>query len=219
MTSAEMLTLYRERYNLSSNTNDDKLDDELYLLLNIAVNRFIKQRFTGNNVRSIPFEGDQKRMDDLRTLIKKSGEIAVDVASIDEIPNGKQYLIPSDFLFLIKGYYKIGNNWCSFEAISNDDSYTFIQSVHNTPFIREAKMIYENETSYTILVNPDEFSILGVTKLQYLKIPDVIAAGTPCNLPDHTHEEIVEIAISLAIEQVEATERFQLHNENIKSIE
>ena len=33
MNAAEMVTLFRERYNLSTNTNDEKLDEEIYLYL------------------------------------------------------------------------------------------------------------------------------------------------------------------------------------------
>jgi hypothetical protein len=139
MTSTEMLTLYRERYNISSNSNDDKLDDELYLLLNIGVNRFIKQRFTGNNFRGVPFEQDQKRKDDLRTLIKTSSDITANVGGIPEIPNGKKYNIPADFLFLIKGYYKITNDWFSSKPITHDESYKFIQTIYNKLLLEKVK--------------------------------------------------------------------------------
>jgi hypothetical protein len=219
MTSNEMIQFFVERYNLSSNSNDDKEDDEIYLLLNAAVNRVIKNRFTGNNDRFVPFDGDQKRSDDLRTLIKKSGELTPSVASISEIPNGKKYTIPTDFMFFIKAFCKIGNNWVSCEYVSLKDSYVWIQSQYNLPIIRQGKIIYDDATNFTILVDSDNYATLTNAIIQYLKKPNVISALVNCDLPDHLHEEIVEVAVGLAIEEIENPQRYQTHSDKLKTVE
>lgn len=219
MTGQEMIQLFVERYNLSSNSNDDKDDDEIYLLINSAVNRFIKTRFTGNNERFIPFDGDQKRSDDLRTLIKKSGELSASISSIPEIPNGKKYAIPSDFMFFIRADCKISNSWYSCEYLPLKDVFKWVQSPVNRPIIRQAKVIYDDDSNYTILVDPDLFSGLTTSKIQYLKTPAVVSNSTSCDLPSHTHEEIVEIALGLAIDELENTERYQTHSDKLRTIE
>ena len=94
MTAAEMLVYFRERYNLSSNVNFGKQDDELYLYLNAAVSRFIKTRVTGNNARQTGFQGDQKRIDDLRTLVTKA---SVTLTAEAEISNGSNFPMPVDY--------------------------------------------------------------------------------------------------------------------------
>lgn len=219
MTEQEMIVFFHERYNLSSNSNDDKEDDEVYLLLNAGVSRFVKTRYTGNNSRSIPFEADNKRSDDLRTLITTSGEIVVSVSSIDEIPNGKKYQIPSDYMFLIRGYCKIGNSWYSCDKIPLTDVNKWIETPVHKPIIRDGKLYYSDDSYYTLLVDPDNYSNLTVSKIQYLKKPDIIASGVDCNLPEHTHEEIVEIAVGLAIEELENQTRYQTHSDKLKTIE
>lgn len=218
MTEQEMITLFHERYNLSSNANDYKQDDEIYLLLNAATNRIVKQRFTGNNSRQVAFEGDQKRMDDLRTLIKKTGELTSAGVS-DEVPNGKQYAVPSDYMFLIKGYCKINTNWISCETLENKEAYLWIQSSSNRPIIREAKIIYEDASNLTILVDPDNYANLTVAKFQYIKVPTPISVGVDCELPNHMHEEVVEEAVSLALDPIENEGRFKTQFEKLKTVE
>jgi hypothetical protein len=228
MTPAQMRVLFRERYNLSSNVNDDKEDDEMYLYLNSAVNDKI--------IRTIN-TGDWFYIEkELRTLITKSGEIIpvsdTEANPIDEISNGKHYSIPSDFMFFIKAFYELniteGNPpevntyWHSAERISIEESYHFIETRNNKPYIRQAKVIFDSYidtdtdpddffTTYIILVDPDDYDNLVNSKLQYIKKPATIASGVNCDLPDHVHEEIVEMAVNLAIEGSENMERFQTH--------
>ena len=50
---------------------EEKPSSDLILqYINDAINRFVTTRFTGMNYKLKSFEQDQKRIDDLRTLVK-----------------------------------------------------------------------------------------------------------------------------------------------------
>ncbi len=218
MTEQEMIELFGERYNLSSNSNDDKLDDEVYLYLNAAQDRFINQRFTGNP-SGLPFQLTQKRIDDLRTLITESGDLSAATNPSPTIPNGKRYTTPANLRFFIKAYPSINGNPVSAEMITLEESYKWIQTPNNNPIVREAKVLYENATTFTVIVDPTDLANLGTVKVQYIKIPTTIASGTNSELPNHTHREIVEIAVGLAIEGIENIDRYQTHSDKLKTVE
>lgn len=222
MTQAEMLIYFKERYNLSKFANQGKLNSELYLYLNAAVNIFVKTRFTGNNPRQIAFEQDIKRRDDLRTLIKKSSALSSSATSV-EVPNGKQYTFPNDFLFFVKGYcnIKIGetDRWFSCIDIPTLESYRFISTPINKPVIIEPKIFYESATTFTVLVDSDDIANLDTAIVQYIKKPNVISDSVACDLPEHTHEEIVELAVLLATEGINNLERYQTLKDHIQTIE
>jgi hypothetical protein len=217
MTSSEMVVFFNERYQLSSNFKDDK-DDEVYLYLNAAVGRFIKTRFTGNNSRQANFESDQKRVDDLRTLYSKSSALS-NISTISEISNGKQFDLPNDYLFLIDGYAEINSNYVPCEKIVNTQKFSFIESSFNIPIIRKPKIFIYTSSKIACLVDPDDFSSFTNLKIDYIRTPNEITVSVNCDLPDHTHEEIVEIAVGLAIEGIENPTRFQTHTDKLNKME
>jgi hypothetical protein len=227
MTSAEMLIYFRERYNLSKFANQGKLNSELYLYLNAAVNRFIKTRFTGNNIRQIKFEGDQKRTDDLRTLIKTSTDITK-VGNLTHIVNGSTYAIPNDYLFGLN-YYVLGedvagieNNdiWYSCDIITTEQAEKFIERDKNKPIIDTPKIFFTDSANFTILYDRSRITGgLSTARAQYIKKPTIISNSVNCDLPEHTHEEIVEIAVGLAVESIENTTRLQTQDMKLNTLE
>jgi hypothetical protein len=211
MTELEMRTLFEQRYNNSSFTNHELGDDELYLYLNLEIERFVNTRFTGNNVRKQPFESDQKRIDDLRTLLITSNEINT-FNTINEIPNGREITLPSDYRFYVNSYCnidKIVNDipqngiWIINNIIRNKEIDKFIKTLYHSPIINNPKVFFRDSDKLTILI--DEETTLNSFKIQYIKQPVKIENGVDCDLPDHTHEEIVEGAVSLALETSESS--------------
>ena len=220
-----MITLFEQRYNTSSFTNDELGVDEVYLFLNLSVERFINTRFTGNNPRQQAFEGgDRKRIEDLRTLLIVSGDIT-SASTNTEIPNSDNFALPADYRFYINSYSNIDktingtartNAWVENDKIENDEVSEFIDTHYNRPIIDNPKAVLRSGVNLTILIDTE--TTLNKIKIQYIKQPDVIASGTNCNLPDQTHEEIVEGAVTIALEPTES-KRFQTQDNILKSSE
>lgn len=215
MTSAEMLILFKERYNLSSNSNAGKLDDELYLLLNTAVGYFISTRFTGNNSRQASFMDDPKRVDDLRTLIKASDELS-EGASLDFYSNGKSFQLPADYQFILACYSTTNNgNYSPCDLITLSEVHNFVESEYDIILLNKPKAFLSNSGNLVVLYRSNDDLNGKVTKIQYIKKPAIISATTNCDLPDHTHEEIVELAVLIATEGIENLRRYQTQSDMI----
>ena len=173
---------------------------DIIAFLNEAHTNFVIETFNGPNPPDIQYFRSQSARDDLRTLLVKSAEITPN-AAIPEIPNGREYTIPTDLMYMVKTYVNVGGagaeNWFSGEMISDKDSYEFIQTSKHLPYIREAKVVYENGTTLTVLVDPDVIANLENVKIMYLREPVDISLTVDSELPEHTHPRIVNIAADL----------------------
>ena len=227
MTAAEMVILFEERYNLSSNTNQEKTDDEIYLYLNNATDSFINNRFTGNNPARTNFESTEKGIDDIRTLITTSPAIPSISTSIPEYPNGASYAIPTDYRFgqfasvLLNDLDGDGSAdfWQPCDRVSTEEAKEFIQQGRNIPIIDKPKVFFTNPNEFVVLYDTQAFASIGEAKWVYIANPAIIGAAQDSNLPIHTHTQIVELAVLIAVEGVESVERFQTQAEQLKTKE
>jgi len=153
------------------------------IFLNMAVNEFVKSRYS-------EFELNEKRREDLRTLVSyKYG-------------NDVLIYVPQDFLFSLSvvGVFEIYecNNIKieerSIKPVQLDDYY----KVTNDPFNKASNKFP------VYIITPTGFLIKSDSNakawtLTYLKKPNVIdGTNKPyetLNLPEHTHDEIINIAV------------------------
>lgn len=224
MTEAQMIVLFKQKYNSSSFTNDSLGDDEIYLFLNDAYDRFVKQRFTGNNARKVAFEGDQKRIDDLRALLVTSPPTAAAISATNvEIPNSVNYDLPANYMYHVSTYVEdtrtdIENTdkYVGCEVIPNELVSIYSTSGHNNPVIRRPLVVFRKLDVFTIIHEPS--TTLGNTVMTYLKQFTEISSGVDCELTPHTHREIVSMAVGLALEVTES-KRFQTNADKLSKIE
>jgi hypothetical protein len=223
MTSTEMVRYFSLRYEQNSFTNDDLQTEEKVLYINAAINRFIKTRFTGNNPRGVPFEGDQKRVDDLRTLMKVGTKITSFGTPLG-ISNAKNIALPADYLYYVSGIAEMTNNdydpnssEYSCDVINHNQLGKFIKTGRNKPIIINPKVILR-ETGYVTLIYDPTATLTGFY-FTYIKAPAVVVGGSvDCDLPTHTHEEIVDLAVKLSLDDT-ADLRGQLSEKNLQTIE
>lgn len=208
MTSAEMLTYFKERYGASGQTNAGKTDEELYLYLNAAVNYFTNTRYTGNNARQASFINDAKRVDDLRTLIKQSADL-IDGNAMLFYKNGKSYQLPVDYRFMINVFAKPDTDWLPCDVLTPIQIDPFVESTYNKPVIENPKSFLESNSNLVILFDSEENIATATARMTYIKEPVVIDVDTDCDLPPHTHLEIIELAVLIAVEGVENMARVQ----------
>ena len=115
---------------------------EIATLLDKAYLALIAQKFTGNNMRRVPFEGDEKAVEDLQPLVKTT-----EFVSINNIGNGLLSVSLSGAVMFVvsvlfdNGYADTGNNEPSLivgKQIQSKDLYKFIQTVGNRPWSKYA---------------------------------------------------------------------------------
>lgn len=216
--------------------------EEIDLWLNNAIRKFVKTRYGGMNVKGTSFEQTQKRADDLRVLIS-SYEATVFNATTD-FPNSIYIDLPvegkvdgllglpvgnQDYWFTIQEEVDITVAATSVETRNGITECTFdeYRQKIDDPYSEHilhyglAKPLRLNKDDGVYLVTDGAYNISGYY-LTYLKAPatvDNVPAGTTdCDLPEHTHDEIVKLAVSMMLENIEQP-RYQTYQNEANTIE
>jgi hypothetical protein len=234
----------------------DKLDSSVYpelapevidIILRINEQRFIKQRYSGNNFRREGFEVTQKRTDDLRTVVKE-----VTLNAIETSDNLEYYTFDltstSDYWFLIKAraYNKVkicgmqygstindSKNTTSFykskkvHQVQIDDIEVLLEDPFNSPDVDYPLLTFE--AGGMIRLYTDSKFTVKQLKVSYIKEPlkvDINAVGVnnptgytnTFNTPSHTHQEIIDMAVNWTLENLEAI-RYRTSNEELTKME
>lgn len=224
MTVSEMHIAFKFRMDKLDSLNYPDFEPiEIDLLLNQAQDRFVKQRYGINNIKRQSFEESQKRTDDLRNLVVSAAITPLPTTS-DNKPNGVFIQLPTT---LNEEYWF---------AVNEEASIT-ISDCHNSEEIRRVpvrfiqhddynKVIYDPfdkpwENEIIRLVSDGYYELIsdsGITintyYLRYIKKPVRISlsGNVDCIMSEHTHDEIVDEAVRLALEGIEARRQQTFNN-------
>jgi hypothetical protein len=175
---------------------------EILLFLNNGQDDFIKDRMFGPNFQPPAFEENQKRVADLRTLVTSN---SLTYTTTDTI-GLRQYTIPTDFLYPIKPYalctrsgYPVitSGELMECKPVKSDQVGKLLNSTYNkTYFIKP----YYTITGTSLHLIIDRFTTNTSIILHYIKKPTELVTGGSCDLPIHTHQEIVEISVRQALQ-------------------
>lgn len=191
---------------------------EIATLLDKAYLALIAQKFTGNNMRRVPFEGDEKAVEDLQPLVKTT-----EFVSINNIGNGLLSVnLSGAVMFVISvlfdnGYADTGNNEPSLiigKQIQSKDLYKFIQTVSNRPWSKYAMYCIQNGKIITALPNFGNIRYnIQKCKYTYISIPIKFTdknkpiseqSDIQFELSDSMAEELVNLALIMSTEVVES---------------
>lgn len=232
----------QEAFEIELNVLDDgfnkpkSMDTEWWL--NRGLEKFWKTRYSGMNTKSIGFEQDQKRIDDLRTLVKTVSIIPTKVTN-------KQYSIdiPDDYVILLGDTVGIqpsddSHNACwevdedgefvtkysdtiesSIETIDRQLSNSLSEHILKYCSARPLKLIQGNSV---YLYTDGQYKISDY-QLTYLRNPEKINIHLNpfdeyVDMPEHTHSEIVKIAAQMYIEN-QSNQRVNTHNAEVQEME
>ena len=217
------------------------LPEEIDFWLNQGIIKFVKTRYSGTNSKREGFEQSQKRIDDLRTLVR---ELTIPCTATDAIkPNG--YVLTNGFgnaLFDAPD----GPYWLSLgeeveiiftstnarpgvetrkrvgvtDSTSNDYRWKVDDPV--APHVLhydEAKplRLFYNDTIEFIT---DGNYTIDKAYIRFIKKPVEVSLTTPtdCDLAEVTHDEVVALAVQLALENVEQP-RLQTYSQAVNTME
>lgn len=184
---------------------------ELDLILNDAQLAFIKQRA---NLRSDPkqagFARNQKRLNDLRVLITPLSQDIED----SQIPGtGEEFgfELPEDFMLEAETRAKFKVAWdqdaphvprlINVRIVENDRFYEDMQNPFRCPTASSLPGYIQGNQ---LVVKPKEKYILLGLRGSYIRIPRKIDLSSNCELPEHTHTEIVDLAVTQLLEILES---------------
>ena len=193
---------------------------EIATLLDKAYLAIIAQKLVGNNIRKSGFESDVKAIEDIRPIVVTKRITDIIAAEDDAIKNAVQFKISNDLLYYItsKARYKIIQLDQSIiypidivKLINHDQAQNFVSTSTNIPWIKNPVGYLEN-TIFTILfdnyLNSNQtFKTIDKLILTYIQTPIKFVNDTDdkvFELSDSMAEELINLAISFALETVES---------------
>jgi len=190
--------------------------------LNKAQDRFIEDRAYPINKNKAGFEQDQKRVDDLSSIVK--------TATLTPILVGTTYTIvlPEDYRHLVRhkcttsttcGTQEVGGEQTTHEYINKMVANPFWEPVASEPlfYFMGNTIVYETKGNFTLV---------SVT-INYIKTPVQMAYGSTyvsptadveCELSKNVHHKILDIAVSMVLENTES-QRYQTNLNELNNTE
>ena len=190
--------------------------------LNKAQDRFIKERVYPETGKR-GFEATQKRIDDLKSLVKKSGVVTPTTSGTvytSSLPNDYQHLIRHR---CITNTTACGSKEVGGTQVQQDDLNVLLRDPFWKPTSDEP--LYYLDSTGLVYETGGLFTVVS-TVFTYIKDPAQMRYGTTytsptsdvqCELDSLVHSDILEIAISMVLENIES-QRYQTNlNELNKS--
>lgn len=224
MTSLQMQTAFE----LEAAFIDDTIkpmSSDIFYFINRAVEKFVKTRYDGNNFLKTSFEGDQKRVEDLRTLINKT---TINTTTGTFYPNSYVAAFPSDYYILISDEVSIqfinslGISTTVRNSVQEITSERLSDELDN-PF-SEYHLHYETAKPLRLLSSAgieligDGYYTIPTYYLRYISQPATVSLTVPCNLPPQTHPEIIKLAVGMYLENIK-DHRYSTYQNEINTVE
>jgi len=205
--------------------------NEIDFWLNQAIRKFVKTRYSGVNYKREAFEQTQKRIEDLRTLVR---EVSIPCISAGAVkPNG--YVITSGFsntIFTAAPYWlslgeevllTLADNSTIRQGVTEvtSDEYRFeIDNPYSSYILhygnaKPLRLFYNNTIEF---ISDGTYSVT-TAYLRYLKRPEVVLHPTAsCDLSEQCHDEVVNLAVQMALENIEQP-RLQTYTQDVNTME
>jgi hypothetical protein len=219
MVTREMHYDFKTKFNkIDSQKNRNLLVPEIDWLLNEAAELFVKKVSNPKTQNNLGFESSQRIIDDIKSIVKPGTWLPVTNNIIS---------LPSDYLYFVRCRVKLSKKNCkSQEAVLyiREHRDLFEESTfYNGNFEwREVNGVYIDQgiQSYTDgTFTIDEAKLTYIRKWPYFHNAQDFGSGSyvlpsgvtltgtvQCDLPAHTHREIVDIAVMLAASGVQTSD-------------
>lgn len=201
---------------------------EIATILDKAYNALIAQKITGNNIRRTGFESDIKSISDLQPLIKEyktydsnfsmTGNSNTDFGYSD-VTNSQWIKLPTDFLYFVNCRMKVkkdANNRIStpIKLLTHQMAEKFFETPYNKPWIKQPICYIEDNKMFIVydsqIVHDSQYGSPDLLiRLSYIKTPNSFInnlkdSGTKFECNDTIAEELISLAITFALENVES---------------
>ena len=211
---------------VSSETDRNFLIEETAIYLNRAQLLKVKQWYDKQRNDFNEIDDSQRNIDNLRTLYITHKEL--ENTGDDKDLNRKSFKLPEDYLFLVKDYSL--TNYCNGVPVPN-------RLTRGENLISQLRVSFSKtdpESPISSLSDVDKLYVYYNNKfninkvwIDYIKyprdiklvttIPDSIEGYDPinsvsCELPEHTHQEIVTLAKELMHKDLNNPQEYQIEN-------
>jgi hypothetical protein len=232
MTISEMHTAFKMELDKTSSLQLPAFElEEIDFWLNHAIRSFVKNRYRGK-LDGVGFEQITKRTEDLKTLVVEASVIPI--AGTVKIPSWVANLATLTDKWFILGeevtisYNKLGTvglttkkqgvTECTIDTYVSHLNDPYSEHILHYEEAKPLRLVYQNTIE---LVTDGNYTITNY-HIRYLKKPatvSILSAPTvSCDLPEHTHDEIVKLAANMVLENIEQP-RYKSHDVELNKVE
>lgn len=199
-------------------------DEDILYWLNVSQGELIKRKMFGSDRNPQGYGQGQKRMEDLSPLVVYSDQMLYDetngpLYAHSYHPNVATLIIAdniSDYLYYVGCDVLISDpnaptDTTPQESILVEESVIgkLISTPYNKPVLRNS-YIYLKEGEVNVIY--DAFATVNSIYVSYVRKPlklvltvaDATSETDTCELPEHTHDEIVNLTVMLMLENIES---------------
>jgi hypothetical protein len=199
--------------------------DIIFYWINRAIDKFIKTRYSGLNIKGESFEQSQKRTNDLRTIVTES---TISTSSASTIkPNAYQATLPVDYFLTVGEEVDIQFTKNTVlttvrEGVKQTTSDRYREDIDNPLSSHilhyyEARPLRMYQGSIVLLISDGNYTI-PTYYLRYIKNPITVTSIVACDLPLQTHYEIVKLAVGMYLENT-LSDRYSTYSNEINTME
>lgn len=246
MTPFEFQVAFERELNVHYDGLNKPTSDTTFYWLNQAIMKFVKTRYSGTNAKTTSFEQNQKRIDDLRTLVTRK-IFKKDEENINSLYSKNEYSIelPGNWLFHVGTRVGIlprtdvNNPHVSCWNTDADGNAIMryadpIEVTHETLDRELENSLSERHIHYCsakplqltrgnrVMFFTDSYYKVDEIQLEYIRIPRAITLAEPfvnyLELPEHTHQEIVKLAVQMYLEST-ADQRYTSYSNEVNTME
>jgi hypothetical protein len=232
MTISEMHDAFKIELDKSSSLQLPSFEpEEIDFWLNVAIRSFVKNRYRGADT-GVGFEQIAKRTMDLSELLQED-TLAVVADTIKLQSFVADLASCSQDLWFIVGeevaiqYHKIGEaghttkrqgvTQCTIDTYRAhlDDPYS--EHILHYEEAKPLRLIYKR---YVELITDGSYDVTNYY-VRYIRKPIEVSFGissVDCDLPEHTHDEIVKLAVNMVLENIEQP-RYKSHMVELNKVE
>ena len=178
------------------------------MILNNAQDRLIKQRYGFNNTKRQSFEETEKRTEDLKN-VTINAILTPSVYNVDNIDTSARFVIlPTDHWFTVQERAAITCNVCG-SNVTQRVEVVPITHAEASKSLKDPFKKPNNEKVLRLTAEGKAELISNCTivdyQIRYIKQPVKIniISGTTCELSEHIHSELVDVAVTIALEGIE----------------
>ena len=183
------------------------LPEEIDLFLNQAFTEIISNKFTGQNVLQVPFEGSVKRVADLEGLVKTDTNISLtatpntNVLTLDDFSNSDTRMFYVTSIL----HFNNGSSICA--LVSHEDARRFLKTYNNDPWI-DTPVVTLEDNQLKVMIDTYTMEAPYTIDITYVSFPPIIDSNSPTTditvVPDRILYEIINRAVLIALDNIES---------------
>lgn len=201
---------------IDSQALPDFLPEEIDSILNRAILRFVEQRYTGTGTSRRPYEFNQKQTEDVRTLVRTQTQQPVVDTLEPEVWTVDLSAFTPSYMIYVRSRMEVESEECGTKLVypllvQQDDVEPAKRDPFNKPTFDYPIGYFEDNRLKLLTAQDTTVNNVWMTYLKYPEIVDITAnPKVSSDLPEHTHDEVVELATKIALHEIESP-RIQAH--------